>query len=127
MATDLVDGGITPTKVILAPIREIVSYQIIEHELKRLEDGFDGGIMLNLCIAFGSMSVSLFATGFSAGLSYNSVPFAIIITSAVFCLLISAILCFLHLRVRREAKQLFSDIRGRKENIILPNSLSTTP
>lgn len=119
---NLVDGGISmPTKVVIAPIKIIISYQIIEAELKQIESGFDGGIFLNISIGAASASVSLFATVLATTFQDGSMAMPILLTLAislaVFCLVFFAF----YWRTKNISKEVFREIRMRKGKIQLPN------
>lgn len=117
--TELVNGGITPTKVVLAPIDKIISYQIIEHELTRIESGFDGGVILNIAVASASSALSLLITAITANFEVGSVMKPVLLSLSI-CLLVFCVIFFvLYYRSRKEASKIFEEIRLRKGNISL--------
>lgn len=123
----LVDGGIpTSTKVLLAPIKIITSYQIIEAELKQIESGFDGGIFLNIAIGAASASVSLFATVFATTFQEGSVVGAVLLTLAIALAVFCIVFFSLYYKTKEESKEVFSKIRARQGGIPLPESTSNS-
>lgn len=118
----LVDGGISmPTKVLIAPIKTIISYQIIEAELKQIESGFDGGVFLNIAIGAASASVSLFATVLATTFQDGSVAMPVLLTLAIVLGVFCVVFFVLYWRTKSESKKVFREIRSRKGGIQLPN------
>lgn len=124
---NLVDGGISmPTKVVMAPIKIITSYQIIEAELKQIESGFDGGIFLNIAIGAASASISLFATVLAATFQEGSVVGAVLLTLAIALAVFCIVFFSLYYKTKGESKEVFSKIRARQGGIPLPESTSNS-
>ena len=117
---NLVDGGVSDTKVYIAPIKSIISYQIIEEELSQVESGFDRGICLNIAIACLSASLSLLATVLATSFEQGSYAKPILSTLAITLLVFSFIFLCLYFSSRKKSKGIFERIRSRKSDIPLP-------
>ena len=122
----LVDGGITETKVFLAPIRHIISYQIIEGELHSIERGFDGGIFLNIAIGTASAAVSLFGTVLASTFQEGSIAMPVLLTLAIALAVFCIVFFSLYYKTKEESKEVFSKIRARQGGIPLPESTSNS-
>lgn len=122
MKRELVDRSITQTNVLLAPIKHIISYQIIEDELEHIENGFDGGIFLNIAIGAASASISLFATVFASTFQEGAIAEPVLLTLAIALAVFCIVFLWLYHRTKNESKTVFERIKSRKEGITLPDS-----
>lgn len=119
---NLVDRSITDTKVRLVPIKTIISYQITEEELNKIEKGFDGGVSLNIAIGLAAAVVSLFATYFATTFPEGSMAGPVILTLAITLSAFFLVFILFYLKTRKESNAVFEAIRSRKDNLSLEDN-----
>lgn len=101
------------TEVVSYKIGKIKSYEVTETELSILEDGDDGGIYLNIAIAFLSTSASFLISLVTCDFKSDTTK-GMFIAASLLLFLFGFIFTIMYYRLNRKTKELYRKIKNRE-------------
>lgn len=103
----------TQLRVVRGRVDSVTLYEVKEDELQRLEDGQNGGLLLNFAIAFISIGFSAWAaiaTAASFANPYTAVVFVVVTVGGLLAGIVLGIMWFVS---RKSNKRICDEIRAR--------------
>ena len=105
--------GYTRTEVVAYKIGKIKSYEVTETELSILEDGDNGGIHLNIAIAFLSTSVYFLISLVTCDFKSDTTK-GMFIADSLLLFLFGLIFTIMYCRLNKKNKELYKKIKDRE-------------